>query len=85
MYGFVWVWAHALWFSALQLLINARCHISLFGMHKLYAGKQEVRRRLLDDTDFDDNAISPHIIFDLEDTSEKFTDSLRTLSQVNQK
>ena len=74
-----------LWFSTLQLLMYDVILAYLACMHKLYAGKQEVRRRLLDDTDFEDNAISPHIIFDLEDTSEKFTDSLRTLSQVNQK
>ena len=50
-----------------------------------YTGKQEVRRRLLNDTDFGDNTISPHIIFDLEDRPEEFIGSLKTLSRVGQK
>ena len=65
---------------------DARCHVTLLGMHIPYAGGQEVHRRQLDNTELEDNAISPHVIFELEDTSEKlFTNSLRTLSQVNQK
>ena len=55
--------------------------ITFLAMH--YAGRQEVHKRLLDDTDSGDNVISPHIIYDLEDRPEKLTESLRILSQVN--
>lgn len=48
-----------------------------------YAGKQEVRKRLLDETDSGEHVICPHVIFDLEDKPEKLTEALRTLSQVS--